>query len=56
MKLTGHICDICGKQRGKPYDHAKCSAIRKARGGVKETIASSRPDRKSIKYLSHTGI
>ena len=32
--LTNFTCDICGKQRGKPFDHSKCSDIRKKSYGV----------------------
>ena len=49
------ICDICGKRRGHPFDHSKCSKIRQARGGVKETIRPARAAKDTVEYLARTG-
>lgn len=49
------VCDVCGRRRGAPFNHAACSKIRQARGGMKETIRSARPNRDTVDYLTKTG-
>ena len=53
--MTLSVCDVCGKRRGKPFDHSACSKIRQARGGVKETVRPARPNRDTVEYLTKTG-
>lgn len=56
MKLNNNgVCDVCGKRRGRPYDHSECSKQRQARGGVKETVRPARPDRVTTEFLIRTG-
>ncbi len=56
MKLnTDGVCGVCGKRRGRPFDHTKCAKIRQARGGVTETTRPARPDRATTEFLVRTG-
>lgn len=53
--LTDRVCDICGKRRGRPYDHTECSKQRQARGGVKETVRPAQPSKVTTEFLIRTG-
>ena len=36
------VCDICGKKRGRPYDHTLCAIKRKAKHAAKKYRTESK--------------
>ena len=52
---TNFICEICGKNRGKNFNHEKCSVIRKnynyPDSTKKPTVLTEKKINQFLKYL-----